>query len=323
MQVINLSAPYDKKQIPAGPVILALGFFDGVHRGHQEVIHAAKKLAVEKNVKLAVMTFDRYPKGVYQKLAPEDIRYLTLTKRKLELFSELGADIAYVLEFNSNMTKMRPQDFVDNYIVGLNAVGAVAGFDFTYGKPDSANMSVLSDYARGRFTIHEVPELKERSQKVGSTQIKAALDQGKIQHANALLGYPFETSGIVVHGKARGRTMGFPTINVKVDQQQKLPTIGVYAVKVQIDEKWFDGMASVSHNETFGPNRKLTVEINLFDVKQDFYNKDVRVQWFQFLRSSIKFADVADLIEQKKQDETNTRKFFNDLNVSGFSVKSL
>ena len=312
MQVINLSEPYDKDLIPSEPIVLALGFFDGVHRGHQRVIKTAKKIAQEKNIKLAVMTFDRYPKIAYQDLDPAKVRYLTLLDRKLELFSKIGVDLTYVVEFNQNLVPMSPKDFVNKYIVGLNVVEAVAGFDFTYGKASVANMKTLVDYAAGRFRVCEVPELQDGSEKVGSTQIKHALDQGKMMKVNELLGYPFEISGTVVHGKARGRKLGFPTINVDSDRQQKLPAIGVYAVKVNIDNEWFDGMASVSHNETFGPSNDLTVEINLFDVKRDFYDKNVRVQWFKYLRSSVKFSGVEELINQMKKDEKKSREFLQD-----------
>lgn len=308
MQVINLSEPYNKNLIPAGPVVLALGFFDGVHRGHQRVIKKAQEIAYKKDAKLAVMTFDRYPKIAYKSLDPTQVRYLTLLDRKLELFAEIGVDITYVVEFNQNLVPMSPQDFVDKYIFDLHVVTAVAGFDFTYGKASIANMQMLPQYANGRFDVYEVPELQESAEKVGSTQIKSALDHGEIEKVNNLLGYPFEISGVVVHGEARGRQLGFPTINVKSGKQQKLPTIGVYAVKVEIDHDWFDGMASVSRNETFGPDRGITVEINLFDVQADFYDKKVRVQWFKYLRPSVKFSGAAELVDQMKKDEKNSRE---------------
>lgn len=308
MQVINLAEPYDSQLIPAEPVVLALGFFDGVHRGHQKVIQTAKKVATAKNLKLAVMTFDRYPKIAYQKLDPKKVRYLTLLDRKLELFAQNGVDLAYVVEFNDQLVPMPPQEFVDKYIVGLNARAAVAGFDFTYGKADIANMKTLTGYASARFEVYEVEKLEVRAEKVGSTQIKSALEHGDINKVNKLLGYSFEISGIIVHGEARGRQIGFPTINVQSQPQQKLPALGVYAVRVEIEGRWYNGMASVSHNETFGPNRNLTVEINLFDVQQDFYDKKARVQWVQFLRPSFKFTGAKELVEQMKHDEENARK---------------
>lgn len=307
MQVINLAEPYDQNLIADEPVVLALGFFDGVHRGHQKVIQTAKTVAQEKHLPLAVMTFDRYPKIAYQGLDPKEVRYLTLLDRKLELFAENDVDLVYVVEFNENLVPMGPQEFVDKYIVGLNAVAAVAGFDFTYGKAEIANMQTLVDYAAGRFEVHEVAQLQDCAEKVGSTQIKHALDQGQMDKVNQLLGYQFEISGVVVHGEARGREIGFPTINVQSDDQQKLPAIGVYAVKVEIAGQWYGGMASVSHNETFGPNRNLTVEINLFDVHQDFYDQTVRVLWVKFLRPSVKFSGAEELVEQMKQDELDSR----------------
>lgn len=311
MEVIKLSEPYQVSQIPQGDCVLALGFFDGVHLGHQKVIKTAKKKATDLGMKLAVMTFDRQPKLMYQ-TNPKPPRYLTLLKRKLALFEQLGADIAYVVTFNEALVPMKPQEFVDKYMVGLHAKVIVAGQDYTYGKKELANMDTLAGYARNSFEIIAVKHLIQNGSeyKIGSTTIRKAIDAGQIDEANQLLGYQYQTQGVVVHGFARGRTIGFPTINLEGNKEQRLPAPGVYATKVEIDDQTYLGMASVGYNETFGDDFDLTVEIYLLDFKQDVYGKVATVSWYHWLRPMVKFDSVTELVTQLKADEQATREYF-------------
>lgn len=309
MKVIEIAEPLNQRVLPQEDVVLALGFFDGVHQGHQAVIKKAKQIAVQKHLKLAVMTFDRYPKIYFQKIDPEKISYVTTLHQRLEKFADLAVDIAYVAKFDRNLAMQSPQSFVDKFMVGLHAKVVVAGFDYTFGKKEIANMDTLPKFAKGRFEVVKVSKQVMQNQKIGTTQIKQLLNKGEIKQVNQRLGYPFAFYGKVVHGKARGRTLGFPTLNIQPEKQQQLPGIGVYAVKVQVDQHWYQGMASVSHNETFG-NNPLTVEINLFDFNQMIYGKEVKVEWDKFLRPSIKFNSAEQLIDQLKQDKIVTKQYF-------------
>ena len=310
MEVIKLAEPYDLTLIAKQPIVLALGFFDGVHLGHQKVILKAKEEAQKRNCALAVMTFDRYPKLAYQKLDPAKVTYLTKTPQKLALFEKLGADIAYVVEFNDNLVPMGPQEFVDKYMVALHATCVVAGRDYTYGKPEIANMTTLKQYSKGHFAIVAVADYLAAGQRVSSTRIRQAIDQGDLTTANQLLGYCYTISGRVVHGDARGRTIGFPTLNIAYALDQRLLAEGVYAVETQIANAVYYGVANIGHNETFGEGKKLTVEVYLFDFDQDVYGQEVTVKWHQYLRPTVKFASVAALIDQLKQDELAGRKYF-------------
>ena len=145
-------------------------------------------------------------------------------------------------------------------------------------------------------------------EKVGSREIRKLIDAGNVEAANQALGYPYQTTGLVVHGLARGRTLGFPTINIEHPEEERIPGIGVYAVKVKLGKKWYDGMASVGHNITFGDTNQLTVEINLFDFQQMVYGEEVVVRWYQYLRGEEKFTGADALVAQMKQDEQNARR---------------
>ena len=310
MEIIKLRHPYKKSQIPQENVVLALGFFDGVHRGHQEVINRAKKLAVENNYKLAVMTFNQHPSIVFKKIAVEDMLYLSTTEKKEAIMASLGVDILYEIEFTSSFASLIPQSFVDLYIVDLNAKIVVAGFDYTYGKKEIASMEHLPEYSKNRFQIVVIEKQTTNDSKISSTRIRQAIDSGDIQEANRLLGYTYETTGRVIHGDARGRLLGFPTANINVTKDIRLPVVGVYVVEILIGNVRYQGMASIGHNITFEASRPLTVEVYILDFDQDIYGEKVTVYWLHYLRDEWKFDSIEALIAQLKNDEKNTRHYF-------------
>ena len=315
MEIVKLKEPYDKNAIVDSPIVLALGFFDGVHRGHQKVIKRAIEKGKSLGVKVAVMTFDRHPKIIFQNIDGEKFKYLTMLDEKLEHFKNLGVDIAYVVKFDENLAYLSPQDFIDKYVVGLHAICVVAGQDYTYGKHDIANMDTISDFAKGRFEIITVDYLQRNDQKISSTQIRKDLDSGNVEAANLLLGYQYENHGTVEHGFKRGRKIGFPTLNVSIPKNERILGEGVYAVKVKIDKDnlWYEGMASIGHNETFGDDLEKTVEINLFNFDKSVYGEKVIVKWYKFLREMVKFDSVEELIDQLNKDKRDTEVFFEDL----------
>lgn len=315
MKIVKLKEPYDKNAIVDSPIVLALGFFDGVHRGHQEVIKRAIEKGKSLGVKVAVMTFDRHPKTIFQNIDGEKFKYLTMLDEKLEHFKNLGVDIAYVVKFDENLAYLSPQDFIDKYVVGLHAICVVAGQDYTYGKHDIANMDTISDFAKGRFEIITVDHLQRNNQKISSTQIRKDLDSGNVEAANLLLGYQYENHGTVEHGFKRGRKIGFPTLNVSIPKNERILGEGVYAVKVKIDKdnSWYEGMTSIGHNETFGDDLEKTVEINLFNFDKSVYGEKVIVKWYKFLREMVKFDSVEELIDQLNKDKRDTEVFFGDL----------
>lgn len=315
MEIVKLKEPYDKNAIVDSPIVLALGFFDGVHRGHQEVIKRAIEKGKSLGVKVAVMTFDRHPKIIFQNIDGEKFKYLTMLDEKLEHFKNLGVDIAYVVKFDENLAYLSPQDFIDKYVVGLHAICVVAGQDYTYGKHDIANMDTISDFAKGRFEIITVDHLQRNDQKISSTQIRKDLDSGNVEAANLLLGYQYENHGTVEHGFKRGRKIGFPTLNVSIPKNERILGEGVYAVKVKVDKdnSWYEGMASIGHNETFGDDLEKTVEINLFNFDKSVYGEKIIVKWYKFLREMVKFDSVEELIDQLNKDKRDTEAFFGDL----------
>lgn len=312
MEVIYLRHPYQAEQIPDGNVVLAMGFFDGVHLGHQTVIKRAREIATARHAKLAVLTYTHHPSIVYQ-TSTESFRYLSTFDRKLSLLKQLGVDIVYGVSFTSKLASLTPQAFVDQYMVGLHAVAVVAGFDHTYGRKAVANMAQLPGYARDRFEVVEVGQVSMDHAKDSSTRIRELIDAGQVAHANELLGYTYQTTGIVIHGEARGRTLGYPTANVEGPAVQRLPGIGIYAVWLKVGADWHAGMASIGRNETFGAHRPVTDEIYLLDFNEEIYGEEVTIAWGGYLRDQVKFDGAEALVEQLDQDVINTQRFIDQV----------
>ena len=313
MQVIYLKHPYHLEEVYQGPVVMALGFFDGVHLGHQSVIKKARDIAEEKQIPLALMTFNQHPKIIYTKINPYTVKYLSTLPRKIKLMEEFGVDILYIIEYSHKFGLQSPQTFVDNYIVGLHTQTVVAGFDYTYGPKDLANMHTLIGHSQNRFDIVEVEKKEMHQHKIGSSTIKELLEAGRIEQANQELGYIYQTTGIVIHGDKRGRTIGYPTANVKTANYELLPGQGIYVVEFNYDDQWYQGMASIGYNITFDGIENLRCEINIFDFDQEIYGRSVKIRWHHYLRGEIRFDFADQLVEQLRQDEKDSKEYFTKL----------
>ncbi|MDO4680857.1 MAG: riboflavin biosynthesis protein RibF [Aerococcus sp.] len=309
MQIITLHHPVRTLDKLTTPIVLALGFFDGVHRGHQAVIQRARREATKRQLPLAVMTFNRSPRIIYQQAHPDSLDYLTTNEEKAQMMADLGVDILYFIEVTSAFATLSPQAFVDQYLVGFHAQAIVAGFDYTYGKPDVANMETLPNYSQGRFDIIRVPKLTANNEKIGSHFIRQQIKNGQLEEANAALGYPYFFSGVVINGKHRGRELGYPTANVLPNPHTLLPKVGVYTVECVLNHQIYWGMASIGYNITFADQKEKTVEINLFNFNEEIYGETLKVCWHQYLRTEMKFAGAEGLIKQMAQDKKNALAF--------------
>ena len=276
------------------------------------MINTGKKIAQEKNLKLAVMTFNQHPAVVFQQVQSKPIKYLSTLRQKEERMAELGVDLLYEVAFTSSFAALNPQAFVDQYIVGLHAKVAVSGFDYNFGKDQTADAKHLPKYAKDRFEVAIVAKKTEEheTEKISSSRIRRLLSEGRLDEANHLLGYVYETSGTVIHGEARGRTLGYPTANIQVPDDMKLPKEGVYVNQIKVGDEWYPAMGSIGHNDTFGSNRMLTVEINIFDFNQEIYGEKVKVRWYHMLRGQVAFESVEGLIKQLDADEQAARDYF-------------
>lgn len=310
MDVIHLKYPH-QIATQAEPSSLAIGFFDGVHRGHQAVIQQAKQKAEELGVKSAVMTFDPHPSIVLGG-RNERVFYITLLEDKLRILEEMGVDVVYVAHFTSQLAQLSPADFIETFLRGLNVKHVTAGFDFSFGAFGKGKMADIEAAANGDFGITVVDKQQCGDDKISSTRIRAVLEAGDMEEAAKLLGRPFSTSGIVVHGDKRGRTIGFPTANVQEKEGSFIPAVGVYAVRLFVQNTWYDGVCNVGYKPTFkDPDAKqLSIEVHIFEFEQDIYGEDVVVAWYKYLRNERKFTGLEALKEQLYIDQQQAIDYF-------------
>jgi riboflavin kinase / FMN adenylyltransferase len=311
LEVIKLEFPLniEKTQIP--PLSMALGYFDGVHLGHQKVILEAKKQANQKGLLSAVMTFDPHPSVVLGK-NEKHVQYITPLAEKINLIEELGIDYLFIVNFTAEFANLLPQEFIDQYVIDLNVKHVVAGFDFSYGRMGKGSMEILPFHSREKFTFTIVDKFTSGDEKVSSTRIRQYIKNGRTTELPELLGRFYTTAGIVVHGDKRGRTIGFPTANVDTMDEFILPPLGVYAVKIKIGQDWYEGVCNVGYKPTFNKDAlKVSVEAHIFNFKKDIYGKKVTIEWHQYLRKEQKFSGIDELVAQIEKDKQNAIKYFN------------
>lgn len=312
MQVITLSYPHHLEAIKQEEAVAAIGFFDGIHKGHQQLILKAQKLAKQQNRKSAVITFSPHPSVVLKK-SKEDVQYLTPLHEKQAILNEMNIDIMYIITFNETLSQLSPKAFVDHFIIGLNIKHLITGFDFTYGHKGKGNIHTLNDDADGYFDISVVEKYQQNDEKVSSTRIRHLLTQGKVEEVHELMGRPLITSGKVIEGEKRGRTIGYPTANILSDLSYAIPKPGVYGVKVKLNNQTFYGMANIGYKPTFHNienHSQQTIEVHLFDFDQSVYGQQITIEWHTYIREEQKFTGVELLVEQLKQDEQQIRQFF-------------
>lgn len=310
LKVIKLSYPHQLNKIDTEETIAAIGFFDGIHKGHQAVIQTAIDKAREQGKLSAVITFYPHPSVVLRSNG-EAIKYITPEKPKVELLEAMDVDLLYIVEFSKEFSQLSPEEFVEHYIKLLHIIHLVAGFDFSFGYKGAGNMANILDYADGEFSTSVIEKVMNADEKVSSTKIRQLLQVGNVTEVRKLLTRPFTTKGIVVQGDKRGRTIGFPTANLEITPEALMPKQGVYAVEVEIAGRTYQAMANLGVVPTFkDENVAPTLEVYIFDFNEDIYGEEIKVIWFKYVRDEIKFNGIEALISQLQADEKSIRSYF-------------
>ncbi|PHV56280.1 bifunctional riboflavin kinase/FMN adenylyltransferase [Streptococcus macedonicus] len=300
MEKMEIQRIKDYKDITnAKDSMLVLGYFDGLHRGHKALFDKAKEIAKRDNLALTVLTFNESPRLALSRFTPDLLFSLTSPEKRYEKFAEYGVDYLYLIDFTSTFSKLSAKNFLENYIKQLRAKTIVVGFDYKFGH-DRKDATDLAQQFNGNVVV--VPEVQDNGEKISSTRIRQLIFDGNIKEVNRLLGYNFSTRGIVVHGDASGRTIGFPTANLAPIDNVFLPGDGVYVSDVIVNGKCYRAMTSVGKNVTFG-GTELRLEANIFDFKDEIYGETVEIIWLDKIRDMVKFAGADELIEQLKSDK--------------------
>ena len=282
------------------PTVLVLGYFDGIHLGHKALFERARKVADERGLTVTVLTFPESPRLAFSRFTPELLLHLTSQEQRYLLLEKNGVDQLVMTPFTSEFASNTPAEFIERYVKGLNAQVLVAGFDYHFGNC-RADVQDLMELFDGQVEI--VSEVSLRGEKVSSTRIRQAIQSGDVSLANQLLGYPFMTEGIVVHGDARGRTIGYPTANLAPFDRVHLPSEGVYVAEVEVDGKRYRAMTSVGKNVTFD-GTELRIEAHIFEFDRFIYGEKMTIFWLEKIRDMVKFDGIEGLMEQMKSDES-------------------
>jgi riboflavin kinase/FMN adenylyltransferase len=280
--------------------VVALGNFDGVHRGHRQVIGRTMERASALGARAAALTFEPHPRVFFKPHEP--FFRLTDERNKLRLFAAAGLSGAVVMTFDAALARLTADEFVGRVLVDwLGVAGVAIGFNFHFGKDRTGSPAFLTAQGDKRgFAVDVVPVFTEGGHPVSSGPIRAALAQGHVNAAADLLGYPWFATGEVVHGDKRGRDLGFPTANIRLDPACQLRH-GIYAVRVGTGDKRYDGVASFGRRPMFDTGAVL-LEVFLFDFSGDLYGETLDVAFIGWIRHELTFATTEELIQRMQAD---------------------
>jgi riboflavin kinase / FMN adenylyltransferase len=302
----------DPQSPPAGleGAVVAIGNFDGVHRGHVAVLRRALAVAAGLGRPCAVLTFEPHPSDYF--FGADTIFRLTPSETKAAALARLGIDAMIVLTFDAALAALSPEEFVRDVLVRRLGVGdVVVGYDFHFGKGRLGTPASLVEAGRRYgFAVEIVQQIAADSsgsiEPASSTATRIALESGDVERARLLLGHPYFVIGEVIHGEERGKKLGFPTANLRLHHSVRLRH-GIYAVKVTIGDQHYGGVASFGTRPTFDDGAPL-LEVYVFDFSGDLYGRTIEVAFIGFIRDEEKFASLDELVAQIKRDEAKARE---------------
>lgn len=293
--------------------ILTLGTFDGVHIGHKKILEKITQNTQDGKYESLVLTFFPHPRMVLQEKS--EIKLLNTIAEKTKLLENTGIENLVIHPFNESFSRLTAEDFVSSILVNqFHIQKIIIGHDHRFGRNRTADINDLIAFGEQYgFEVEQISAQEIKDVSVSSTKIRKALTDGDMTLANEYLGYDYFLTGIVAKGKQLGRTIGFPTANLKIEEEYKLiPKNGVYIVKSIIDEKVVYGMMNIGFNPTVG-GQAQSIEIHFLDFDEDIYDLEIAVSLLQYVREEQKFGSVDLLKEQLKKDKETTRDFVNKL----------
>ena len=295
---MNIS--HDKSYAHPFSCVVALGCFDGVHKGHTAVIGKAIQRAKELSLPSCIWSFAEPPKRFYN---PNDVPLLTSLEEKERIIKELGADICISVKFDNSIASLSPNEFFESFLINnLHAKCIVCGYEFSFGKGGTGNAQTLKELCK-RYDIELIThsQVYEDGISVSSSHIRKCISEGDVRQAAKLLGRNYAIASEIVSGKHLGRNLGFPTINQHIDKGMCIPAHGVYLTKISVDGDTFDGITNVGTQPTVG-GTEIVCETNIFNYSGDLYGKYARVEFVDFIRPEKKFSSIDELSAQVHAD---------------------
>ncbi|WP_020527160.1 bifunctional riboflavin kinase/FAD synthetase [Flexithrix dorotheae] len=295
------------------PSVVTSGTFDGVHIGHQKILERLKHIAEQENKDSVVITFWPHPRFVLNSNGHK-LKLISTLEEKISYLKAIGIDHLLIIPFDKKFSQLSSQEFIQKIIIEkANTKKLVIGYDHRFGKNREGSFEFLKANAGSLgFEVEEIPKQEIEEIAVSSTKIRAALESGKVEIATKFLGKQYQLSGVVEKGDQIGRTLGFPTANIHVEEDYKLiPANGIFAVQVQVKAKNYNGMLNIGFRPTIAGNLTKRIEVNIFDFDQDIYGEKITLSFVKYLRSEIKFSGIEELKTQLKKDKEEALKYLN------------
>ena len=300
MRIVNVKLGEIRKQ--KNPVVACIGYFDGMHKGHQALVNATIEKAKELGVESGLITFDPDPWVTLRDA--KDVKHITPLQQRINIAVELGIKNIFILNFTKEMAALSPLDFI-KVLDSCNIKALICGFDYHYGQFGKGDIESLKRDAD--FEVIVIDAVSDSEGKISSTRITNLIEEGEVHKAEELLGYAYRVEGYVVHGNAKGRTIGYPTANVSVPSEYLEPKSGVYACFALIDGKKYKAMVNIGHNPTFNYTETMSLEAYILDFSGDLYDKRLKISFKYYLRPEKKFKYIGNLKMQLEQDEFAVR----------------
>ncbi len=292
-----------EREPPARPLVLAIGFFDGMHRGHREIVRTLLRLR-RPGYRAGILTFSNHPST---HLRPDKVPPLINTlEERVNLLASTGIDELFLVPFDASIAKLEAARFLEEVVTGsLQARALVVGENFRFGAGRQGDATVAREFlARRGVDVAAVPPLLDGDERISSTRIRAAILRGDLATADRLLGEPYALRGRVELGAGRGHDLGFPTANLAVPAEKTLPGDGVYAALARYDGRDYKALVSIGNNPTFDGTAR-TVEAWLLDFRRTIYGEELALREFRFVREQRRFASAAELLDQMRDDATH------------------
>lgn len=295
--------------------VVTIGTFDGVHLGHQQIIQQLKKEAAAIGGETVIITFHPHPRKVVSS-TKGDIKLLNTLDEKIELLSKMEINHVVVVPFDTTFSVQTPEEYIANFLVEkFHPHTIIIGYDHKFGKNRAGDYHLLEDLGvTYNYVVKEIPQHILHEVAISSTRVREALVNNDVETANKLLGYKYFFEGKIIEGNKLGRTIGYPTANLQIEDDKLIPGNGVYAVEVKIDKhvEQLKGMMNIGVRPTVD-GTKRTIEVNIFDFNKDIYGKMMRVYLHHYLRGEVKFNGLEELKQQLAKDNIAAEELMNDV----------
>ena len=280
--------------------VVTIGNFDGIHKGHIKLIKEAVKEAKTKNYKSVVFTFENHPMRYFR---ADSIKHIITNEEKVKIFENLGVDIVFMIPFDEYMTKISATDFVKTILhEKLKCKMVIVGHDFTFARNKEGNASLLESLGKNyNMKVKVIEPIKIKGRRVSSSYIRNLINDGNVSEIKDFLGRNYFLEGEVIHARKIGRTIGFPTANLKAEDKLIIPKNGIYAVKVYIKNKVYYGATNIGYNPTVN-GKVLSIETNIIDFDEEIYGEIIRVEFLDRIRDEKKFNSLDELKSQLRKD---------------------